>query len=88
MLIINDKKGWFGSFSEVGKRAAKMSILISRDPLNPEKAKKKFYTNSSLVISAFESSEKKNKPIYKKGEDTFDIFTIDETDKLKLERQY
>ena len=40
MLIINDKKGWFGSFSEIGKRAAKMSILISRDPLNPEKAKK------------------------------------------------
>ena len=85
MLIINDKKGWFGSFSEIGKRAAKMSILISRDPLNPEKAKKKFYTNSSLVISAFESSENKNKQIYKKGEDTFDIFTIDETDKVKLE---
>ena len=85
MLIINDKKGWFGSFSEIGKRAAKMSILISRDPLNPEKAKKKFYTNSSLVISAFESSENKNKQIFKKGEDTFDIFTIDETDKAKLE---
>ena len=85
MLIINDKKGWFGSFSEIGKRAAKMSILISRDPLNPEKARKKFYTNSSLVISAFESSEKKNKPIYKKGEDTFDIFTIDESEKAKLE---
>ena len=85
MLIIIDKKGWFGSFSEIGKRAAKMSILISRDPLNPEKAKKKFYTNSSLVISAFESAENKNKPIFKKGEDTFDIFTIDETDKAKLE---
>ena len=85
MLIINDKKGWFGSFSEIGKRAAKMSILISRDPLNPEKAKKKFYTNTSLVISAFESSENKNKPIFKKGEDTFDIFTLDETDKVKLE---
>ena len=85
MLIINDKKGWFGSFSEIGKRAAKMSILISRDPLNPEKAKKKFYTNTSLVISAFESSENKNKPIFKKGEDTYDIFTLDETDKAKLE---
>ena len=84
MLIMNDKKGWFGSFSEVGKRAAKMSILISRDPLNPEKAKRKFYTNTSLVISAFESSENKNKPIFKKGEDTFDIFTLDETDKTKL----
>ena len=85
MLIINDKKGWFGSFSEIGKRAAKMNILISRDPLNPEKSKKKFYTNTSLVISAFESSENKNKPIFKKGEDTFDIFSIDETDKAKLE---
>jgi hypothetical protein len=85
MLLINDKKGWFGSFSEIGKRAAKMSILLSRDPLNPDKAKKKFYTNKSLVISAFESSENKNKPLFKKGEDTFDIFTIDEADKAKLE---
>ena len=85
MLIINDKKGWFGSFSEVGKRAAKMNLLISRDPLNLIKAKKKFSNKGSLVISAFESSENKNKPIFKKGEDTFDIFTIDETDKAKLE---
>ena len=85
MLIINDKKGWFGSFSEIGKRAAKMNILISRDPLTIAKAKKKFSNNTSLVISAFESSENKNKPIFKKGEDTFDIFTIDETDKAKLE---
>ena len=85
MLIINDKKGWFGSFSEVGKRAAKMNILISRDPLTIAKAKKKFSTNTSLVISAFESSENKNKPLFKKGEDTFDIFSIDETDKAKLE---
>jgi hypothetical protein len=43
MLIINDKKGWFGSFSEVGKRAAKMNLLISRDPLNLIKAKKKIF---------------------------------------------
>ena len=85
MLIINDKKGWFGSFSEVGKRAAKMNLLISRDPLNLAKARKKFSNKGSLVISAFESSENKNKPIFKKGEDTFDIFTIDETDKAKLE---
>ena len=85
MLIINDKKGWFGSFSEIGKRAAKMSLLLSRDPLNPDKAKKKFYTNKSLVISAFESSENKNKPLFKKGEDTFDIFSLDEADKAKLE---
>ena len=85
MLIINDKKGWFGSFSEVGKRAAKMNLLISRDPLNLAKARKKFSNKGSLVISAFESSENKNKPLFKKGEDTFDIFTIDETDKAKLE---
>ena len=85
MLIINDKKGWFGSFSEVGKRAAKMNLLISRDPLNLAKARQKFCNKGSLVISAFESSENKNKPIFKKGEDTFDIFTIDETDKAKLE---
>ena len=57
MLIINDKKGWFGSFSEVGKRAAKMNLLISRDPLNLAKARQKFSNKGSLVISAFESSE-------------------------------
>ena len=85
MLIINDKKGWFGSFSEVGKRAAKMNLLISRDPLTINKARKKFSNKGSLVISAFESSENKNKPLFKKGEETLDIFTIDESDKAKLE---
>ena len=84
-MLINDKKGWFGSFSEIGKRAAKMNILISRDPLTIVNARKKFSNSTSLVISAFESSENKNKPLFKKGEDTFDIFSIDETDKEKLE---
>ena len=85
MLIPNEKKGWYGSYSEIGRRAARMNFLISKDPLS-EETKKKFNTKESLVISAFEASENKNQLNYKKGtDDAFDIFTIDETDKLKLE---
>ena len=85
MLIPNEKKGWYGSYSEIGRRAARMNFLISKDPLS-EETKKKFNTKESLVISAFEASENKNQLNYKKGtDDAFDIFTIDETDKIKLE---
>jgi hypothetical protein len=81
MLIPNEKKGWFGSFSEIGRRAARLHFLISKEPPT-----KKFNNKESLVISAFEASENKNKDIFKKNnDDGFDIFTIDDTDKLKLE---
>ena len=84
-IIPNEKKGWYGSYSEIGRRAARMNFLISKDPLS-EETKKKFNTKESLVISAFEASENKNQLNYKKGtDDAFDIFTIDDTDKLKLE---
>ena len=85
MLLVNDKKGWYGSFSEAGRRAAKLNLLISKDPTVTENAKKKFTFKGSLVISAFESSENKNKDIPKKDEDIFDIFSIDEPNKQKLE---
>ena len=84
MLIKNDKKGYFGSFSEIGRRAARMNFLISKNPLSPE-TRKKYSFNESLVISAFEASENKNKYLSKKGEDNFDIFTIDEAEKIRLE---
>ena len=85
MLIPNEKKGWYGSFSEIGRRAARMNFLISKEPLASE-AKKKFKTKESLVISAFEASENKSQISYKKNaDDAFDIFSIDETEKLKLE---
>ena len=62
-----------------------MNFLISKEPLSSE-TKKKFNTKESLVISAFEASENKNQISYKKNaDDAFDIFAIDETDKLKLE---
>ena len=85
MLIPNEKKGWYGSYSESGRRAARLNFLISKEPLSLE-TKRKFNTKESLVISAFESSENKNQEIFKKNvDDNLDIFTIDETDKLKLE---
>ena len=85
MLIPNEKKGWYGSYSEIGRRAARLNFLISKEPLSNE-TKKKFNTNESLVISAFEASENKNKISFKKNvEDAFDIFTVDDTEKLKLE---
>ena len=61
MLIPNEKKGWFGSFSEIGRRAARLHFLISKEPPT-----KKFDNKESLVISAFEASENKNKDIFKK----------------------
>ena len=89
MLIINDKKGWYGSFSEAGKRAVKMNILLSQDysssMAKAKNAKKNLSKNSSLINSAFNSNENKNKPLNKKIDDTYDIFTIDEKDKIKLE---
>ena len=86
MLIPNEKKGWYGSYSESGRRAARINFLISKEPLSLE-TRRKFNTKESLVISAFESSENKNQEIFKKNvDDNLDIFTIDETDKLKLEQ--
>ena len=83
MLIENKKKGWYGSFSDIGRRAARSNFLISRKALSSE-TKKKYINKNSLIISAFEASENKN--IYNKiGEDTLDIFNIDETDKIKLD---
>ena len=83
MLIENRKKGWYGSFSDIGRRAARSNFLISRKALSSE-TKKKYINKNSLIISAFEASENKN--IYNKiGEDTLDIFNIDETDKIKLD---
>ena len=85
MLIPNDKKGWYGCFSEIGRRAARLNFLISKESLSNE-AKKRFNKKESLVISAFEASENKNNILFKKSiEDNLDIFTMDETDKQRLE---
>ena len=85
MIIPNRKKGWYGCYSESGRRVSHMNYLISKKTVSLE-AKNKFTKKESLAISAIESSENKNQELYKKNvDDIYDIFTIDETDKLKLE---
>ena len=85
MLIPNKKKGWYGCFSEVGRRAARLNFLISKEPVSTD-IKSKF-SKKSLLISAFEASENKNAELLiKANDDNLDIFSIDETDKLKLEQ--
>ena len=85
MLIPNKKKGWYGCFSEIRRRAARLNFLISKEPVSTD-IKSKF-SKKSLLISAFEASENKNAELLKKAnDDNLDIFSIDETDKLKLEQ--
>jgi hypothetical protein len=85
MLFPNKKKGWYGCFSQIGRRVSRLNYLISKESLSKNTTKK--FSKISLLISAFEASENKNAELLKKAnEDNLDIFSIDETDKLKLER--
>ena len=85
MIIENNKKGWYGSFSDTGRRAARSYFLITKNDLSSE-AEKKYLNKDSLLMSSFETTENKNKIYYRKsGEEAFDIFDVDETDKLKID---
>ena len=85
MIIENNKKGWYGSFSDTGRRAARSYFLITKNDLSSE-AEKKYLNKDSLLMSSFETTENKNKIYYRKsGEEALDIFDVDETDKLKID---
>ena len=74
MIIPNRKKGWYGCYSESGRRISHMNYLISKKTVSLE-AKNKFTKKESLAISAIESSENKNQELYKKNvDDIYDIF--------------
>ena len=77
MLIPNDKKGWYGCFSEIGRRAASQNLLLSKDSL------------SSAITKTFEQNKEpknKNLEIFKKNNEiNLDIFSIDEFDNINLD---
>ena len=49
MLIPNDKKGWYGCFSEIGGRAASQNLILSRES-SSSGIKKKFEQNEEKKI--------------------------------------
>ena len=49
MLIPNDKKGWYGCFSEIGRRAASQNLILSRE------------SSSSDLRNRFSQNEEKKK---------------------------
>ena len=77
MLISNEKKGWYGCFSEIGRRAASQNLLLSKDSL------------SSAITKTFEQNKEpknKNLEMFKKNNEiNLDIFSIDEFDNINLD---
>ena len=78
MLIPNDKKGWYGCFSEIGRRAASQNLILTRE------------SSSSDLRNRFSQNEEKkniNIDLFNRKDDeiNLDIFSIDEIDRIKLD---
>ena len=82
MLIINDIKDSYGCFSKAGRKSIEENILLLRHRKQKLSRKK---SSSASYSNLFNSSRDKIKLEIKSKDNDFDIFTIEEPDKEKLD---